>query len=84
MALLVIATELFIAIGIWFPRTRMLALVTGVGLHVSIVALMHERLPLITFAVVCLSLYPLIATAPYARDLRSAGRLSAQLVTVGD
>ncbi len=60
----VIATELFIAIGIWFRRTRRLALLIGIVLHVSIVVLMHDRLPLFTFAVVCLSLYPLVAVGP--------------------
>jgi uncharacterized membrane protein YphA (DoxX/SURF4 family) len=71
LAAIVIVTELFIALGIWFAHTRRLALLTGVGLHLGIVALMHDRLPLITFAMVCLSLYPLIVSAPYARDLRS-------------
>lgn len=83
LAAMVVATELFIALGIWFRPTRRLALVTGVGLHVSIVALMHDRLPLVTFAIVCLSLYPLIATAPYLRDLRTERRATAGGVTVG-
>ena len=69
LAISVICTELFIAVGIWFRRTRPLALLVGLGLHISIVLLMHEPLPLVTFTIVCLSLYPLVATAPYARDL---------------
>ena len=84
LAVTVIATELFIALGMWFRTTRRLALLTGIGLHVGIVLLMHERLPLITFAVVCLSLYPMVATAPFARDLLAPAARRREPVAVGD
>lgn len=69
MALLVVGVEVFMALGFWFRRTRTLALLSGVGLHVSIALLMHDRAPLVTFGILCLSLYPVIRTAPYVSDL---------------
>lgn len=57
-----VATELFLAVGFWFARTRVLAVFAGLGLHGSIVVMMSEgTLPFTTFALVCVSLYPLYA-----------------------
>lgn len=61
LALAAVATELFLAVGLWVRRTRVLALAAGVGLHGSIVVLMmeSERLGLLAFGLVCVGLYPL-------------------------
>ena len=74
LAFLVVCSELFLATAIWFIHTRRVALLLGIMLHVSIVVLMRDPLPLFTFSVVCLSLYPLVASAPYARDLVAGSR----------
>jgi len=64
-AIMTILVEIVIAIGLWFPATRRVAALLGVGLHLSIVILMdHETLALVAFAVACLSLYPLYLTRP--------------------
>ncbi len=81
LAVAVVATELFIAVGMWFRPTRLPALGVGVGLHAGIVVLMHERLPLMAFGLVCLSLYPLVATVPPLRDVLARGTSPA---SVGD
>lgn len=55
-----IVVELFMAFGLWFRRTRALAVIFGVLLHGSIVLLMAEgTLALVSFAAVCVPLYPL-------------------------
>lgn len=69
LAIAVVLTELFIACGMWFRHTRLLALLAGVGLHVSIVAVMDGRFPLVTFSIVCLAVYPLVARSPFAHEI---------------
>ena len=52
--------ELFLAVGLWLPRTRRVACLLGVTLHVSIVAMMNDQtVPLLSFAITCVSLYGL-------------------------
>lgn len=63
VALGTIATELFLAVGLWFARTRPSAVVLGLALHTSIVALMsRDNLTLFAFTLTCTSLYPLFHT----------------------
>jgi hypothetical protein len=69
LAIAVVLTELVIACGMWFRHTRVWALLAGVSLHVSIVALMDGRFPLVTFSIVCLAVYPLVVRSPYAPEL---------------
>lgn len=65
MALGTILGEVFIALGLWFARTRTLAVVLGVLLHVSIVVGMaHGTLPLVAFTLTCVPLYPLFFLRP--------------------
>lgn len=64
LPLLTVLAELFIAVGLWVPRLRVVAVLVGAGLHLSIVATMTEAMPLAAFAVVCLSLYPLFLLRP--------------------
>ncbi len=59
LAYATVATELFLALGLWFRRTRSTAVCAGLGLHISIVAMLHDPLPLIAFALACVPLYPL-------------------------
>jgi len=71
-AFMTIVVELVIAFGLWFPASRRVAVAFGLGLHLSIVALMnHETLSLIAFALTCVSLYPLFLFRPGVRDSRT-------------
>lgn len=65
MAVSTIAIELFLAYGFWFRRVRHLAMIAGLLLHGSIVLLMRDQtLPLIAFALACLSVYGLFIFRP--------------------
>jgi hypothetical protein len=77
-----ILTELFLAVGLWWRRTRMIAAVVGVALHVSIVVGMAEQtVPLTAFALACVPVYGLFLTRP-SFSLRSLTTSSpADLVT---
>lgn len=71
-----IVTELFLAFGLWWRRTRVIAAVAGVALHVSIVVGMAEQtVPLTAFALACVPVYGLFLTRP-AFSFRSAGSAS--------
>lgn len=64
MAVATIATELFIAMGLWFVRARRAAVLVGLLLHVSIVLMLRDPVPLIAFALVCVPLYALFLRRP--------------------
>lgn len=71
-----VAAELFLALGLWFSRTRRLAVLLGVGLHLSIVVLLaSQTVALTAFALMCGCLYPLfflphpVAAAPHGPAL---------------
>jgi hypothetical protein len=67
-AVLTIAVELILTVGLWFPSSRRLAALLGLGLHLSIVVLMTgETAALIAFAITCVSLYPLFLHRPSFR-----------------
>lgn len=57
-----ILTELAIGLGLWFRRTRIIAVALGMGLHVSIMALMSPHL--VNFALPCWAVYPLFLRRP--------------------
>ena len=80
MALGSVVIELFIALALWLPRWRPLAFVGGAGLHLSIPVLMVDQtLPLISFGLTCLCLYPLFWTwRPPVRAGTSDGDPSAR------
>jgi hypothetical protein len=60
LAMASIAAELFIAIGLWSPRLRRFAIVTGIGFHLSILAIMNSsRLSLLIFALSMFAAYVL-------------------------
>lgn len=63
-AALVVLTEVGIAVGLWLRRTRVLAVVAGLGLHVSIVVLLPGSFVFAEFALLCWSVYPLALTQP--------------------
>lgn len=72
-AVMTIVVELVIAVGLWFPSSRRVAVLLGLGLHVSIVVLMdHDTLALLAFAITCVPLYPLFLFRPLIRDTRHA------------
>lgn len=64
VALASIATEAFLAVALWIPRIRTLALVTGAALHVGIVVMLDSPAPLVGFGVLMLSGYILFAWNP--------------------
>lgn len=69
MAVATIVTEaLVLAVGLWLPRVRVISVVVGVCLHLSILVLISDGvlnlLQLIAFALACVPLYPLFLTRP--------------------
>ena len=66
MAVIVIAVELFIALFLWSRRFRPYAFLLGLGLHVSIVALMADTGELTVFGLEMLATYPLFLGAEIA------------------
>ena len=60
LAVFTIAVELFLAIGLWFRRTRGAAFVIGFGLHTAIVlSLIGGARLLMSFGLLTMSTYPL-------------------------
>ncbi|WP_153392540.1 HTTM domain-containing protein [Ornithinicoccus halotolerans] len=68
LAVVTVATELFLAVGLWVPRLRALAVVAGVGLHAGIVgSLADQNVILFGFALLTLSTYWLFLRRPPLR-----------------
>lgn len=69
MAWATVVTEtLVLAVGLWVPRFRVLAMVAGVGLHLSIITMVTGgALQLTAFALACVPLYPLFLARPRLR-----------------
>lgn len=63
-AWLTVPTEIAIGLGLWWRRTRRPALLLGVLLHVSIIALLGAPLVFSAFALLCFAGYPLVWTWP--------------------
>jgi hypothetical protein len=70
LAVTSIAAEAFCAVGFWFRRTRIAAVVVGFGLHAAIVATMTNRLALTVFSLAMFALYALFF--PWRRRARRA------------
>ena len=64
LSVLVIASEAFLAVGLWVRRWRPAAFVIGLALHLGIVALMQSAWELAVFSVATLSLYVAFLDAP--------------------
>lgn len=64
LAIATVVTELFLAVGLWLPRTRWLAAAVGLSLHASIVFTLDDPVPLIAFALACVPLYALFLSRP--------------------
>lgn len=76
-AVTTVVVELIIAVCLWFPATRRVAVLFGLGLHLSIVVLMNdETLPLIAFATTCVSLYPLFLFRPSLSAARTRAAIA--------
>jgi hypothetical protein len=59
-----VLTELGLSVALWLPRTRWLAGLAGVLLHLTIlVAMWSDAWALTAFAVACLSQYPMFFAA---------------------
>ncbi|MCD2443472.1 HTTM domain-containing protein [Agromyces sp. SYSU K20354] len=70
-SVITVVVELVIGVGLWFRASRRVAVVFGLGLHLSIVTLMNNETPaLIAFAITCVSLYPLFIARPELRTPR--------------
>ncbi|KRE37058.1 hypothetical protein ASG73_12195 [Janibacter sp. Soil728] len=69
MAVATIVTEMgLLAVGLWVPRLRMVAVVAGMGLHLSILTLLADStIQLVAFALACVPLYPLFLARPSLR-----------------
>lgn len=75
----VVAEAVVLAIGLWVPRVRVLAVVVGVSLHLGIVTMLADStVQLTAFALACVPLYPLFLTRP---GLRRAGEEEIAPVT---
>lgn len=74
LAIATITTEVFLAVALWIPRLRLIAIVAGLGLHVSIVVgLTDQTLVLIAFGAATLATYWLFLSRPSLRlDARMA------------
>jgi hypothetical protein len=69
LAVATVATELFLAAALWMRRLRVLAVVAGVGLHLSIlVGLTDQTFVLTAFAAASLSTYWLFLRRPGPRS----------------
>lgn len=74
-----VPTEIAIGAGLWFRSTRRWALLLGVLLHASIIALLDSPLPFTAFALLCFSAYPLVWRWP---DLDQAEAAAIQRSSV--
>lgn len=61
---LTVGTEIFLGLGLWFRRTRLLAVMVGVALHISIIALLGDPVVLSSFGLLCVGLYPMVLSRP--------------------
>lgn len=74
LAVATIVTEIFLAIALWIPRVRVLAVMVGVGLHAGIVlGLGDPNLVLSAFAAASISSYWLFLSRPRLRPRIQAG-----------
>lgn len=64
LAVATVATEFTLAVGLWIPRFRWVAAAAGLGLHLVIPFTITKPYPLVSFSIICLSLYPLFLTRP--------------------
>ncbi len=72
LAALTVATEVGLGVALWLRQTRRIAVVVGVMLHVSIVALLGEGIVLAAFALLCVGLYPMVLSRPTIAAARPA------------
>ena len=59
MAVAAVLTEVSLCVGLWFRRTRLWVACAGVGLHAAIPLVMYQPLPLVSFSISVVCLYPL-------------------------
>ncbi|WP_114907881.1 HTTM domain-containing protein [Ornithinimicrobium murale] len=65
LAVATIATEIFLAVALWLPATRRLAVLVGLGLHVGIVVLFDGGwLTFIAFSLLCVATYWMFLMRP--------------------
>jgi hypothetical protein len=70
MAFGTVAVELFLAVGLWIPRVRVLAVLAGMALHTGIVVgLDHLNVVLLAFALTTTSTYWLFLTRPTLEEV---------------
>lgn len=68
LSLATVALEVFLALGLWWPRTRALAAALGIVLHLGIVLGMGPDLKLLVFAIESVALYPLFFPSFFSRS----------------
>lgn len=64
LAWLTVVTEVGLAVVLWVPKLRILGAVAGIGLHLSIIVFLDQRLALVAFAFATISSYPLFLSRP--------------------
>lgn len=83
MAVGTVATELFLAFGLWFERTRRVAVPLGLALHLSIVVLMVDRGPLVAFALTIVPVYGLFFASRDVGRMEDRGHSPLARTVVG-
>lgn len=66
LAILVVVSELAIAVGLWFVATRPFALAMGVGMHIAIPLTMLGTVQLMVFSSLMLASYFLFVAHPFS------------------
>ena len=59
MAVGAVLTEVGLCVGLWIPKVRWVVALAGIGLHASIPFVMYQPLPLVSFSISVVFLYPL-------------------------
>jgi hypothetical protein len=59
MAMGAVLTEISLAVGLWLARARWAVALAGLSLHVAIPVVMYQPVPLVSFSIGILVLYPL-------------------------
>lgn len=69
MSIATVIVEVFVlAVGLWVPATRLVAIAAGICLHLSIVTMLSDQtIQLVAFALACTSIYPLFLARPPLR-----------------
>lgn len=74
-----VPTEIVLAAALWWRRARLVAVLLGAALHVSIVVLLGTPLVFAAFALLCAAAYPLAWTLPRLAQAEAAATQRASV-----